>query len=162
MPTIQCKVWNSTGKKVEMLHLWHRSASSTTPDKPPNNGSITLQPGDWLAEFELNIDHSDDYWTLAFSMSKDSSGGGSIGKLADDPSAAGAAFVRLTYWWSRINKQCNVTYDDCNTGQPVIINLMYGDDGWSVDLPYSLSSNCPGNYYDGPASTFPDLPSGYK
>ncbi len=46
--------------------------------------------------------------------------------------------------WYRSDKQCDVYDEDLNSGKPVNVNLINGDQGFSVEMP--VSSSCNDNY----------------
>ncbi len=143
--TMLCEIMNSTGGTVNNLYVWHQSGDGAV-DKPANNGSITIPSGN-IFTFTIGVSDSNDLWSILFRTSGHAALAG----------ASDAAYVGPPApWWWRFEKVCSITSDDYDSGKPVILNLMYGDDGWSVDLP--VSSNCAGNFYNGPSQTPPTIP----
>lgn len=117
--TMNCNIINSTGgtiTNVTFSHEWNDSANA--PIFNPNQGFAN---GDSV-ELTINVgEGGSDLWSVQFT---DASGN----------------------CWYRKGKQCDVSEDDYNSGNPVNAVLNAGTVGFSIELP--VSTSCPDNYYD--------------
>ncbi|HYO13846.1 MAG TPA: hypothetical protein VE685_11690 [Thermoanaerobaculia bacterium] len=117
--TMTCTVTNQTGGTItnlSILHQWEGFA-----DAPNPNPTASLAEGASIS-FTINVGSGgSDEWSLRFI------------------DATGAC-------WYRDQKQCDVEDEDLESGQPVLVNLLNGNQGFSIEMPES--SSCTDNYYD--------------
>lgn len=142
---MKCVLLNSvkfnsgSGGPIENLSFSHHWTDWDGIDSPPNNGNITLQPGETLT-FDINVGPGGrDLWSFSFTVPNP---GNIQGAPGPDPLP-----------FSSDSKQCDISHDDHKTGKPIAIvfqgylDLWSGDgNGWSVDLP--ATSSCLNNAYD--------------
>lgn len=150
---IQCKVVNSTKRVIHLLDVRHKI--NITYDTPVTSSDPKiLNDGDSFT-FEVNTEDSDltnhDLWTVRFFNYVTSSSGSSS---PEKPGGAGRGTVLIANpsasnpieTWSRKFKQCDVTKEDVDSGQQVVMELFYGKDGFSIETP--VSDSCLNNHYD--------------
>ena len=111
-----CNVYNQTGGTITGLLVTH-----TWDDIPSGTSVSVLDDGASVAFGFETGSGATDYWTVRFT------------------DAAGAC-------WYRTAKQCGVEQEDFDSAKSVVINLLPGSQGFSIEMP--ISDSCLDNYYD--------------
>lgn len=136
--TMTCQLMNSLGSDIGNLYFAHSWSSYLDSPPWPNaseppvlGGPSPVIPAGGVLDFTINVGGSasisEDGWQFCFFAE------GTWWSCGFDGVGAGVDY-----------KVCDVTDDDYESGNPVIINFM--SQGWSVDLP--VSKNCANNSYD--------------